>query len=541
MNGNSRGDTQVIFKEDARKRLLKGMSTASEAVGCTLGPKGRTVLIQREGHSPVATKDGVTVSKAIRLSDPVERMGAELIREAATQTNDTAGDGTTTATILTHAMVTEGLKLLTAGYPSLNLCRGIERGTAAVVQALKAEAKEIKTSEEIAQVGTISANGDVTIGNLIAKAMDQVGRDGIITVEDAKGMQTTMDVVEGMQFERGYLSPFFVTDNDRACALYDNCRVLVTDKKISSLREIIPILEAVVQNGERLLIIGDDVEGEALNGLVLNRVQQNLPVVAIKAPGYGDHKHELLNDICRLTGATLISSKMGTKLETMTPAELGTCKRVVVSTKTTTLIGTGATKDDLEKHVDELKAQLEDVTLTPESISRLRERVARLAGGVAIIRVGGATEVEMIERKYRIEDALHATKAATDEGIVRGGGIALWAASEALTQFSIDDSDRSGLEVVSKALSAPLARIVANAGRSPEVVMENLVRGRNKSNVQYLGYDAATGEEVDMMQKGIIDPVKVTRSALQNAASVAVTFLSLDAVIYDVREESNNG
>jgi chaperonin GroEL len=540
MDLNHFGHTQVLFKDKARQRLLKGMTLASEAVGCTLGPKGKTVLIQQEGNAPVATKDGVTVSKSIRLTEPIERMGAELIREAASQTNDAAGDGTTTATILTHTMVTEGLKLLTAGYSSLALCKGIEAGTAAVIQALRAEAVPVKTSEEIAQVGTVSANGDKGIGRLIAEAMDQVGRDGIVTVEDAKGMQTTMTIVEGMQFDRGYLSPFFVTDNDRMAAIHDGCRVLITDRKITTLRQIVGILEAVVQAGQRLLIIADEVEGEALNALVLNRVKNNLPIVAIKAPGYGNHRHDLLLDICKLTGANLISSKMGSNLEEATLDDLGSCKRVNVTARNTTLIGDGLTKEELDTHIAELKTQLEDVTIGVETVARLKERVARLAGGVAIIKVGGATEVEMVERKYRIEDALHATRAAADEGIVPGGGTALFQASLVLSDLDLDDGERAGLEIVAKACLAPLCRIVSNAGKSPDVVLESLRRGLLKSDMCHRGYDAANDCELDMVAAGIIDPVKVTRTALQNAASVAVTFLTLDAVIYNVEANKND-
>ena len=526
--------TKVIFSGEARKQLYKGVDVASNAVGCTLGPKGKTVLIQRgEGQPPLVTKDGVTVSKAIAPKDPVERMGADLIKEAASQTNEVAGDGTTTATVLTHAMVKEGLKLLEAGFSARELCSGIERAVARVDAELVLAAKQLTTSEEIAQVGTISANGDAQIGALIAQAMDKVGRDGIITVEDAKGMSTTLEVVEGMQFDRGYLSPYFVTNPERMVAAYQDAVILVTDKKLSSLRELIPMLEQVVQAQKPLLIIADDVEGEALQGLVLNRVKSQLPVVAIKAPGYGQHRDELLKDICVLTGATLVSSSTGVGLPEAAKA-LGRAKKFVVDAKGTIIIGTGATKDTVDKHVADLRTQLEDVTLGTEEIAKLKTRVAKLAGGVAIVRVGGATEVEMVERKYRIEDALNATRAAAEEGIVPGGGMALVNAFKTLGGEAagvLPKDLQQGGSIVMKACLAPLRRIVENAGVSPDVVLERL--GSNPGK----GYNAATGEYVDLVQAGVVDPVKVTRTALKHAASVAVTFLSLDAVVCEEKQD----
>lgn len=525
--------TKVIFSSDARKQLYKGLDVASNAVGCTLGPKGKTVLIQREGMPPLVTKDGVTVSKAIMPTDPVERMGAQLIQEAASQTNEVAGDGTTTATVLTQAMVKEGLKLLEAGFSAKELCSGIERATARVSAELVLAAKQLTTSEEIAQVGTISANGDALIGALIAQAMDKVGRDGIITVEDAKGMSTTLEVVEGMQFDRGYLSPYFVTNPERMVATYPDAVVLVTDKKLSSLRELIPMLEQVVQAQKALLIIADDVEGEALQGLVLNRVKSQLPVVAIKAPGYGGHRDELLKDICVLTGATLVSSATGVGLNEAAKA-LGKVKKFVVDAKGTILVGTGATKDAVDAHVVALRTQLEDVTLGVEEITKLKTRVAKLAGGVAIVRVGGATEVEMVERKYRIEDALNATRAAAEEGIVPGGGMALVNVYRTLGGESagiMPKGEEMGGAVVMKACLAPLRRIVENAGVSADVVLSELERQQGK------GYNAATAEYVDLVAAGVVDPVKVTRTALKHAASVAVTFLSLDAVVCEEKKD----
>jgi len=541
MNGfqdpNEPASTQVIFSSEARKQLYEGLKVAAEAVGCTLGPKGKTVLIQRPGESPLVTKDGVTVSKAIRLKNQVQRMGAELIREAAARTNEVAGDGTTTATILTHALVQEGIKLLEAGYSSQLLCRGIDKAVQHLLDQLKQDAKQLTTDEEVAQVGTISANGDANIGDLIAQAMKKVGRDGIITVEDAKGMATTLEVVEGMQFDRGYLSPYFVTNPERMLASYGDALVLVTDKKLNSLRDLIPVLEQVVQAQRPLLIIAEDVEGEALQGLVLNRVKSNLPVVCIKAPGYGSHRDELLRDICVLTGATLVSSATGADLKSAAGC-LGQCKKIVVDAKTSTLVGTGATKEQVEKHVADLRAQLEDVTLGQEDIVKLKTRVAKLASGVAVVKVGGATEVEMNERKYRIEDALNATRAAADEGIVPGGGMALFNAVQGvkgeLCKPGMDRDEVAGVEVVVDACLAPLKKIVANAGQNSGVVIDNLHR---QSGV---GYNAATGKYEDLIAAGIIDPVKVTRSALQHAASVATTFLSLDAVVCD-EEKKDNG
>lgn len=535
--------TQVIFAEEARKQLFLGLKKAADCVGATLGPKGKTVIIQRQGQSPLVTKDGVTVSKAIRLKDPVQRMGADLIREAASQTNDVAGDGTTTATVLTLAMVQEGLKLVEAGYSPLQVCRGIEAATSLVLDQLKLQAKPVKTSEEVAQIGTISANGDKVIGDLIAQAMDRVGRDGIITVEDAKGMSTTMEVVEGMQFERGYISPYFVTDAERMRAVYENALILVTDKKLSAFKDITPLLELVMRAQRGLLIIADDFDGDALTGLVINRVKGQLPVVCIKAPGYGQHRQELLTDICVMTGAQLISSATGFSLEKVTQNELGQAKKITVDAKTTTIVGPGTTKEAVEKHVSELKTQLADVTLSQEDITKLRMRSAKLAAGVGIIRVGGATEVEMIERKFRVEDALNATKAATEEGVVPGGGMALFNAVKA-TKLSmevqsapVDPEEMAGAAVVFKSCLAPLQKIVKNAGKSPDVVVNELTReplpGAGLNRVESWGYDAATDEFRDLVVAGIIDPVKVCRTALKNAASVAVTFLSLDAVVYD--------
>lgn len=534
MNGfpNPESSTHIVFKSEARRQLWEGMKVAAACVGCTLGPKGKTVLIQRPGQSPLVTKDGITVSRSIRLKDPIQRMGAELVREAAAQTNEVAGDGTTTATVLTTALVENGLKLVEAGYSSLAVCRGIEQGASAVIDMLVSGAKKVVTGEEIAQVGTISANGDASIGRLIAQAMERVGRDGIITVEDAKGMTTTLEVAEGMQFERGYLSPYFVTDSDRMKAVYEDAFVLVTDKKLSNLKELIPVLELVSRAQKGLLIIAEDVEGDAMTGLVLNRVKGNLQVVAIKAPGYGQHRVELLQDICALTGATLVSSATGLSIEKLTLQQLGRCKKVVTDAKSTTLVASASTKDAVDKHVAELRTQLEDVTLSEEDKSKLRNRVARLAAGVAVVRVGGATEVEMTERKYRIEDALNATRAAAEEGIVPGGGQALFLCAGELRKSPPADREvAAGMEALAAACEAPFQRIVSNTGTTPEVVINELKHLQQPG--LNLGYNAATGAYEDLVKAGVIDPIKVTRTALKNAVSVAVTFLSLDAVVYE--------
>lgn len=530
--------TRVVFSSEARKELYAGLELTAEAVGCTLGPKGKTVLIQNPVGNPIITKDGVTVSKSINLKNPLRRMGAELIREAANRTNDVAGDGTTTSTVLTHAMVKSGLKLLEAGYPSQDLCEGINLATKAVIDNLERNAKRLTSSEEIAQIGTISANGDKNIGELIANAMKTVGSDGIITVEDAKGMSTSLEVVEGMQFDRGYLSPYFVNNNEKMNVVFHDSKVLLTDKKISSLREMIPILEKINQNRASLFIIADDVEGEALQGLVVNKLNANLRVVAIKAPGYGLHKEELLNDIAVLTGAKLISSKTGHKLESIAYDDLGTLKKVVVDARSSTLVATGSTKKNVEKHVDDLRHQLQDITLGADEVVKLKTRIAKLASGVAIIKVGGATELEMIERKYRIEDALNATRAAAEEGIVPGGGMALFNSLESLIDLHEKSSQavKAGVSIVQDACVAPIRKIALNAGQSPDVTIKELSR-MNPEKKTSLGYNAALNEFVDMIDAGIIDPAKVTKTAIKNAASVATTFLSLDAVVVEDHNE----
>jgi len=525
---NTLRSTKVVFSQEARRELFDGLNITAEAVMCTLGPKGKTVLIQKDDNVPVITKDGVTVSKSINLNDPLKRMGSELIREAASRTNDIAGDGTTTATVLTHAMVKSGLKLLEAGYSAQDLCKGIEWGTAKVMSYLTSVAKQLTSVEEISQIGTISANGERNIGDLIASAMEKVGRNGIITVEDAKGMNTTLEIVEGMQFDRGYLSPYFVTNSEKMNVTFYDAKVLLTDKKISVLKDLIPILEKTMQSRTPLLIIADEVEGEALQGLVLNKLNANLQVVAIKSPGFGKHKDELLSDISTLTGAKLISNSTGVKLETITFQDLGTLKKVVIDAKSSMLVASGATKKAIDARVEELNFQIQDLALTTDDVAKLKVRIAKLSSGVAVIKVGGATELEMVERKYRIEDALNATRAATDEGVVSGGGMALFQAANLLKENQELESVKAGIGIVIDACLAPLKRIVYNAGCNGDVVINELNRLNNN-----LGYNAAKGIYEDLIVAGVIDPVKVTRTALKNASSVAMTFLNLDAVIVE--------
>ena len=526
--------TRVVFSAEARKELFLGLSITAEAVMCTLGPKGKTVLIQTTNSMPIITKDGVTVSKSINLKDPLKRMGSELIREAASRTNDIAGDGTTTATVLTHAMVKSGLKLLEAGYTAQDLSEGIEYASKIVQNRLILEAKQLTTQEEIAQIGTISANGDQNIGNLIASAMGKVGRDGIITVEDAKGMTTSLEIVEGMQFDRGYLSPYFVTNSEKMNIVFTDTKVLLTDKKISTLKELIPILEKIVHNRTSLLIIADDIDGEALQGLVLNKLNANLQVVAIKAPGFGKHKDELLSDIAVLSGAKLVSASTGLKLESLTLQDLGSLKKIVVDAKSSMLVANGSTKHAIDERVSELRFQIQDIALTTEDLAKLKVRLAKLASGVAVVKVGGATELEMVERKYRIEDALNATKAAADEGIVAGGGMALFNAIGDLdkqTSIELSPGIKAGISIVKDACQAPIRRIVHNAGLTGEVVINEL--NRLKSSGTHLGYNATNNSYEDLIATGVIDPVKVTKTALKNATSVAITFLNLDAVIIE--------
>ena len=523
--------TQVLFNNDARRELFKGLEVVAKCVGTTLGPRGKTVIIQCKDKPPIITKDGITVSKSIKLKDSLNAMGASLILEAASRTNDIAGDGTTTATVLTHALVKEGLQLLSSGHDANALVKGISKATQLIVQQLKENSRSVFNRNEIAQVATISANGDRDVGELLADAMEKVGSHGIITVEDAKGMNTSLDVIEGMQFNRGYLSPYFVTNNEKMHATYQNVKVLIADKKLNDLRELIPILEkfiALKPTGvSGLLIIAEDIEGEALQGLILNKIKSALPVIAVKAPEYGIRQAEMLEDLCALTGATLVSSKLGTTLKDASANVFGSIKRVIVDATNTTIINDASVC--LNEHIQNLQNRLNDVTLDAINEAWLRERIAKLSGGVAVIRVGGLTEMEMIEKKYRIEDALHATKAATEEGIVPGGGTALWRAARSISSDDIiDRNELAGFKATQNACAAPLRLIVENSGVSADVVINELTRLDDVD-----GYNAATREYVKMFDVGIIDPLKVSKTALMHAASIAEVFLTLDAAIYE--------
>lgn len=525
--------TDVVFASEARKRLFKGIKIAADAVGCTLGPRGKTVLIQKGNLPPVVTKDGVTVAKSIDLNDPMKRLGARLIIEAATHANDAAGDGTTTATILTYAMIAGALKLIESGRDASRLAQGISTATELVVNELKGSAIQISTDVEVEQVATISANGDSLIGKVIAQAVKAVGPLGVVTVEDAKGTQTALELVEGMQVDRGFVSPYFVTNQERMLATYQDAYVLIVGQKLNNVHDLVPLLEKVLRTQKPLLLIADEIEGDALQGLVLNRVKGNLPIVAIKSPGYGLHKEELLNDMCALTGASLVSTSTGLSLSKVELQHLGIAGKVIVGARSTILVGTGKTKDAVAAHLADLVVQLQDVTLDIDAITKLRARISKLSGGAAIIRVGGSTELEMIERKYRIEDALNATRAAMEEGIVPGGGCALVTASTRAKKAYVKTQDGdvdAGADELFAACAAPLRRIVTNAGLSPDVVIGKIVRT--------VGFNAATGEFCEMFESGIIDPVKVTRTALTSASSVAVTFASLDAVVCEDERSS---
>lgn len=523
----------VLFSQEARERLFEGLNVAAEAVACTLGPRGRTVLVKNGDNAPIVTKDGVTVAKFVKLSDPVQSMGAQLLKEAAVRTNDVAGDGTTTSSVLTQSLVKGGLKLMSSGHDPILLKKGVEIGTKFVIETLRKKSQTVDSHDSVKHVGTISANGDEKIGEIIAQAVDRVGRDGVITVEDAKGTETSLDVVEGMLVDRGYVSPYFVTNNEKMNASYKDALVLVTDRKISSLAELVPLLESVSKSRSALLIVADEIEGEALQALVVNKTKGVLQTVAIRSPGYGKFKEQMLHDIAVLVGTTVVSPSTGLSLEKVTVSDLGKCKRVVVDSKSTTIVGTGKTKKEVEKRVEELRCQLRDVTLDAAEISYIRSRMARLSSGVAIVRVGGATEIEMIEKKYRIEDSLNATRAAIEEGIVAGGGMSLYDSSLELravsSTLSSDPDVRAGIDVVVSACQSPLRRIVSNAGLSPDVVAEKL----SKRESSCIGWDADKCELCDLFDRGIIDPTKVERCAIENASSVACAFLTLDAVVFD--------
>ena len=528
---------QLLFKEEARASLLRGVNVIAHAVKVTLGPKGRNVVLDKKFGSPTITKDGVAVAKEIELKDPYENMGAQMIKEVASKTSDLAGDGTTTATVLAQAIYRGGLKNVTAGANPMGLQRGIEQAVEKVVEELKKLSKSTKDKKEIAQVATIASNNDKTIGKLIAEAMEKVGKDGVITVEEAKGMETTLDVVEGMQFDRGYLSPYMVTDPARMEAVLEDCLILIHEKKLSVMKEMLPLLEQVAQSGKPLLIVAEDVEGEALATLVVNKLRGTLACCAVKAPGFGDRRKAMLEDIATLTGGKAITEDLGIKLENLKLADLGKAKKVVVDKDNTTIIEGGGKTGAIEGRIKQIRVQIEETTSDYDK-EKLQERLAKLAGGVAIVKVGAATETEMKERKARVEDALNATRAAVEEGIVPGGGVALLRASKALDGLALKLSgdEATGAEIVRRALEEPIRQIVQNAGLEGSVVVEKVKAAKDVAH----GFDAESNEYVDMMQAGIIDPTKVERIALQNAASIASLLLTTEAIIADMPDDEKH-
>nr|WP_294501746.1 chaperonin GroEL [uncultured Rhodopila sp.] len=523
----------VRFGGEARQRLLRGVDILADAVKVTLGPKGRNVVLDKSFGAPRITKDGVTVAKEIELADKFENLGAQLLREVASKTNDNAGDGTTTATVLAQAIVREGAKAVAAGLNPLDLKRGIDKAVAAILDELKKRSKKITTPEETAQVATISANGEADIGKIISEAVQRVGGDGVITVEEAKGVTTELDVVEGLQFDRGYISPYFVTNTDKLRAELDQPYILIHEKKLSTLQPLLPLLEAVVQSGRPLVVIAEDVEGEALATLVVNKLRGGLKIAAVKAPGFGDRRKAILEDIAILTGGTVISEDLGIKLESVKLTDLGKAKRILIEKENTTVVEGAGKKFDIQGRVLQIRAQIEETTSDYDR-EKLQERLAKLAGGVAVIRVGGSTEVEVKERKDRVDDALNATRAAVEEGIVPGGGVALARASLILAKLKADNDDqRFGLEIVRKAIQAPLRQIAANAGEDGAVIAGKTLE---KDDYNY-GFDAQTGEFKDLVKAGIIDPTKVVRAALQDAASVAGLLVTTEALVVDAPEK----
>jgi chaperonin GroEL len=528
---------QLIFGEDARRRLSRGMETLATAVATTLGPKGRNVALDKKFGSPTITHDGVTVAKEIELEDPFENMGAQLLKEAATKTNDIAGDGTTTSTVLAHAIVIEGMKNLAAGANPMLLKRGIEAATKVVAEKINEQAIELSTKDEIANVASISAQ-DRTIGNLIAEVMDKVGKDGVITVEESKGLQFETEYVEGMQFDRGYISAYFITDPEHMEASIDDPYLLIYDKKISAAQDIVPILEKMVQIGKRdLVIVAEDIDGEALATLVLNKLRGMLNVVGVKAPGFGDRRKAMLQDIATLTGANVISEETGRKLESTTISDLGRCEKIVVNKDDTTVIGGKGDSAAIKGRIDQIRVEIDKSTSDYDK-EKLQERLAKLSGGVAIIRVGAATETELKEKKHRVEDALSATRAAVEEGIVPGGGVALINAIPALAKLKLEGEDEKiGVNIVRKALEMPMRKIAENAGQDGSVVLENVRRTQKEKKNDRIGYNVISEKYIDMVNDGVIDPAKVTRGALENAASIAAMILTTEALITDIPEK----
>jgi chaperonin GroEL len=524
---------EVRFSTDARDRMLRGIEVLASAVRVTLGPKGRNVVLDKSFGAPRITKDGVTVAKEIELEDKFENMGAQMVREVAQKTNDMAGDGTTTATVLAHAIVKEGAKSVAAGMNPMDLKRGIDIAVAAVIKDIEKRAKKVGSSAEVAQVGTISANGDSAIGKMIAQAMQKVGNEGVITVEEAKSLETEVEIVEGMQFDRGYLSPYFITNAEKMVVELEDAYILLHEKKLSGLQAMLPVLEQVVQSGKPLLIIAEDVEGEALATLVVNKLRGGLKVAAVKAPGFGDRRKAMLEDIAILSGGQLISEELGIKLESVTVAMLGRAKKVVIDKEKTTIVDGAGKKKDIEARVGQIKAQIEETTSDYDR-EKLQERLAKLAGGVAVIRVGGATEVEVKEKKDRVEDALNATRAAVEEGIVPGGGVALLRAKKAVGRITNDNHDvQAGINIVLKALEAPIRQIAENSGVEGSIVVGHIMDNKSET----YGFDAQTENYVDMVEKGIIDPAKVVRAALQDAASIAGLLVTTEAMVAEVPKD----
>jgi chaperonin GroEL len=525
----------VYFAADARDRMLQGVNILANAVKVTLGPKGRNVVIEKSFGAPRSTKDGVSVAKEIELSDKFQNLGAQLIREVASKTNDKAGDGTTTATVLAQAIVVEGLKMVSSGRNPMDLKRGIDKAVASVVETIKSTSKKVANNSEIAQVGTISANGDKEVGEMIAHAMEKVGNEGVITVEEAKSLDTELDVVEGMQFDRGYLSPYFVTNADKMEAVLEEPQILIFEKKLSSLQPLLPVLEAVVQNGRPLVIIAEDVEGEALATLVVNKLRGGLRVAAVKAPGFGDRRKAMLEDIAILTGGQVISEDLGIKLETVTLDMLGKAKKVTITKDDTTIVDGSGEREGIEGRISQIKRQIEDTTSDYDR-EKLQERLAKLAGGVAVIRVGGATEVEVKEKKDRVDDALNATRAAVEEGIVPGGGVALLKASKALEGLKGDNDDQNaGIAIVRRALQAPLRQISENAGVEGSIVVGKVLDSSDAA----FGFNAQTEEYGDLVAQGVIDPAKVVRTALQDAASVAGLLITTEAAVVEAPKKAS--
>jgi chaperonin GroEL len=525
---------ELRFAEDARAHILKGVNTLANAVKVTLGPKGRNVVIEKSFGAPLITKDGVTVAKEIELENKFENMGAQMVKEVASKTNDEAGDGTTTATVLAQAIYREGAKIVTAGHNPMAIKRGVDKAVATVIEELKAMAKPVKSSNEVAQVGTISANNDKEIGQMLADAMDKVGKEGVITIEESKTAKTEVTVVEGMQFDRGYLSPYFITNPERLEAVLENAYVLVYDKKISVMKDMISILEPVAKEGRQMLIIAEDVDGEALATLVVNKLRKILHIVAVKAPGFGDRRKAMLEDIAALTGATVISEDMGRKLEQATLADLGVAKRIVIDKDNTTIIDGAGKKSEIKARIDQIKSQIEETTSDYDK-EKLKERLAKMAGGVAVIHVGAPTEVEMKEKKHRVEDALNATRAAVEEGIVAGGGTALIRAAQKIDKSKYSEEEQWGAQIIKRACEEPVRQIAFNAGLDGAIVLDKVLQNKSAA----FGYNAYSDEYTDLIKDGVIDPVKVVRCALQNAASVSSLMLTTETMIADAPKKES--